>query len=319
MDKQAYREMTFLENFIEFGALHRARVAWGILEQFKHTPEEQANLRASLALDLVQACLNTYEDVTIWLQIMRKWTRGTASITELLDKEYTEHSEDAYGGTLDQLKVLEFGGDAANLARALGVPYRDTDNWELVSEESRERLRGEMDELARLFHIFFWDHHTRRKTGEWSVWRAWNKVKHGIFVTLTVSEKGWGNILTVHTDPGDLSKGYEIHVGDPDLIWLLVRCFVGCVLVGRALNILYQFRFQRIPQVSWLAQAATMNMREINPTDIQGVLTSSHIDRQSLLLGAGPTKWPRYFGQVFGIELSPEWWRPADSSESGDE
>jgi hypothetical protein len=146
---------------------------------------------------------------------------------------------------------------------------------------------------------------------------VWNKVKHGIFVSLTVSEKGWGNILTVHTDSGELSKGYEIRVHASDLTWLLVRCFVGCVLVGRALNVLYQLRFQRVPQVSWVAQAATMNMREINPVDIHDVLTSSHIDRQSLLLGAGPVEWPRYFGPVFGITLSPDWWkstgRPADS------
>jgi hypothetical protein len=159
MDRKSFREMKFLENFIEFGALHRARVGWGVLEQFKCTPEDQVTLRASLALDLVQTCLNTYEDVAIWFQIMQKWfgdaaNRGTATIMALLDNEWTEHSKLAYS-TQDQLKVLEFGGDAAGLARALGIPYRDTDNWEQVREESRELLRGEIDQLARLFNIFF--------------------------------------------------------------------------------------------------------------------------------------------------------------------
>lgn len=92
MDKSQqdeYHEQRFLENFIEFGALHRARVAYECLQRFKRVEQQSEATRASLALDILQTLLNTFEDVAIWLVIIPKWLDAHDVLRKLNDGWYT--------------------------------------------------------------------------------------------------------------------------------------------------------------------------------------------------------------------------------------
>ncbi|MGD0114979.1 MAG: hypothetical protein ABSC13_03100 [Dehalococcoidia bacterium] len=306
MDEQANREMKFVENFIEFGALHRGRVAWGLREQFTRTPNERANMRASLALDLVQTYLNTYEDIAIWLHVLQKWVRRQGNVTQLLDRERAVGQRHRISH-LQRLSVPESGHTGESLARRLGLPYRDRDNWEAVHPSSRDRLRRDIDELARLSNALFSGAQSWTRSGDLGLWRAWNKTKHGLFVTLRRSRAGAGNILTIHVNPDDLGERYELPVQDRQLVRLLVRTFMGCVFLGRALDIVYQLRFQRVPEVSWMAHAAAMNMTEVSREDIEEVLSASHVQRQSWLLGPGPHDPPYELESTFAVKLASGW------------
>lgn len=306
MDRDAYREMKFVENFIEFGVLHRARVAWSLLERFLSVPEEQESIRGSIALDIFQTYSNTYEDVVLWLLVLQNWNCEDTSITDLLDKVrfYPRQTQDS-----DRLEMhsIMHGGTGESFARTFRIPYKETDNWDRVNPASRDRLRGEIDQLARLSNVFFFYAYYPMESGELALWRAWNKTKHGLFVTLTRSYTR-GNVIMVHTDPKDLSNAYEIPARYYDLICFLVNTFIGCVFLGRTLNVLYQIGYQRIPDVSWLPLAINMDMRKISHEQMRAVLTASGIPRQDLMLGAGPRSQPRYFYPVFGWEFADDWW-----------
>lgn len=313
MDKAAYREMKFVENFIEFGALHRARVAWSLLQRFEDVPEEEGSVRGSIALDVLQTYLNAYEDVVLWLQVLRNWNPEETSVARLLERArfFPRHMEDLE--RLEMHSIIE-GNTSESFAGTFRLPYRDIDNWERVNPASRERLRREIDELARLCNVFFWDAHYLAESGELALWRAWNKTKHGLFVTLTHSHT-WGNVIMVHTDPEDLSNAYELPARYYDLAGLLVQTFIGCVFLGRTLNVLYQIGYQRIPDVSWLRMATGMDMLKISREKIGAVLAASRIPRQDLLLGSGERAQPRHFHPVFGWEFANDWWPSRSAQE----
>lgn len=312
--RDEYRDQRFLENFIEFGSLHRARVAYECLQRFKRRGTEQST-RASLALEILQTYLNAFEDVGIWLTVVPKCLAGKGGLVELLSSQ----TESTFRIRYRNMQQLAFHGAYSGpdaLARRLRLPYQDHEfNAWGIPEERRQPLRLELGELSRLFNVFFAEAEkvrpSRKGTGaiyhDLVAWKVLNRIKHGLLVTLSEPEtRGAG--VCVHTNPQDFEEYWEIRVGYYWLAKLVALTFVGCLFLGRLLSLVYQSRYHAVPAVSWLQASFHVNLKRLDPYQIARVLRASRVPRRYDLLGAVSHQERVVEPYLFG-ELSANWWR----------
>jgi len=327
--RDEYREQRFLENFIEFGSLHRARVAYECLQRFRRIRRENQATRASLALEILQTYLNAFEDVGIWLIVVPKWLAGKGGLLELLSSrikrdERQPRMRPKYS-TLEQLAFYGQYSTPDALARRLRLPYHerefDTAN---IAADRREALRLELKELSRLFNVFFWEAERvtpcldapgatprRGRTGDiqcdLAPWKVLNRIKHGLLVTLSKPENRGAGVC-VHTNPEDFEEYWEIPVRYYSLTKLVALTFVGCLFLGRLLSLVYQPRYHAVPAVSWLEASIRVNLKRLDPYQIERVLRASRVPRRYDLLAAVSHQERVVEPYLFG-ELSANWWR----------
>jgi hypothetical protein len=287
MDKnEIYRQRKFVENFMEFGALHRARVALGLVERLRDEPNENRSVRASLMLEIVQNYLNSFEDVALWLKVIHKWTAEDFDIIGALAKaRFNPAREDTLQRLIEH--GLLRGGTAEDFARRHGIPL---DAY----------FKSEVAELARLANVMGWET-THSAAGKIEIWHVWNKAKHGTFVTLSRSSE-WGDVLRIHVDPSDLSDAAEIRVHGFSAINFMAKTFLNCMFLGLTLNVLFQVRYQTRPEVSWLAASNGVNLFQLNIADIRRILTSNQVPRQEHWM-FGKTHFKRLIEPAYGFEL----------------
>ena len=323
-ERARYLEQKFLENFIEFASLHRARVAYECLQRFKRIRRHDETPRASLALEILQTYLNAFEDVGIWLTVIPKWLAGENPLAKLLSSsaDTRPRMRPKYSNQ-EQLVFHGLYSTPEGAARRLRLPYHDHefDAWD-IAPDRREPLRRELNEMSRLFNAFFWEAEKvtarldapggaprRDATGairfDLAAWGVLNRLKHGLLVTLS-DEAGVG--VCVHTNPEDLGECWEIRVNYYSVARLVAVTFLGCLLLGRLLSLVYQSRYRVVPSVSWLEASYRLNLKRLDPYQIARVLRASRVPQRYHLLGAASQREREIHPALFG-ELSSNWWR----------
>ncbi len=306
MDRDMHYDMMFMENFIQFGALHRAKVSWSLLKRFDQLGDEDGSERASIALEIVQTYLNAHEDLALWLQALDEWARDpTVRVQEALHKAKfwagKQGFDEQHGVLVAKLRV----GSGRGLAKRFGLPYDDDDDWSWTLPEAREWIREETDELAGLLYRFFGNALDLRNGAQLTFWKAWNKAKHGLQVVHAYDHNGSGSV-TIRLDPVDSSRDIGVSVQPGSLRRFVVASFLGNMFLGRLLNLLYQKRFEDLPDVKWLGTAVNMDSRKVSKKDLSDILESSVAARQDLVLDPRqPPALARFFPT--GFELEDDW------------
>lgn len=317
--RDEYREQRFLENFIEFGSLHRARVAYECLQRFKRTRRTEQSTRASLALEILQTYLNAFEDVGIWLTVVPKWLAGKGGLVEMLssyakigEREFrTKPKRRTKPKNYSTIQQLTFHG-------AYSQPHALANKFRLAYHDHELEIK----ELSRLFNVFFEEAEkvtpcldapgaapSRDSAGaiyyDLAAWTVLNRLKHGLFVTLS-DEAGAG--VCVHTNPEDFGQYWEVRVKYYSLVKLVALTFVGCIFLGRLLSLVYESRYHAAPSVSWLEASFRVNLKRLDPYQIGRVLRASHVPRRYDLLTEVSHRERVVEPYLFG-ELSANWWR----------
>ncbi len=285
MDHAAYYEMKFLENFIEFGALHRVRTCWNLLSQFEVLSDEDENLKGSIALAITESFLNSHEDLALWLQALDEWVGpNTPHILKAL--EAARFSSGSFYLDVKHLKKIAKLGVASgrDLAARFQLPYDERSDWAWVRPEAKVWIREELDRLATILYRFFYDAlYLRRGTSELILWKAWNKSKHGARVMLT-RNSSLGPLVTIRLDPDDPKESFHVRARSREIRLLVAKTMLGNVFLGRLLNLLFQKRYGQPPDVSWIELSLELNTQSLSRATMSSVLQSSRIPRQDLAI-----------------------------------
>lgn len=354
MDLQERNKMflqrNFVTNFIEFGALQRIRTSWMLLEQFDRA--EGSADRASAALGIFQNLLNQYEDTMLWLQVVLDWRDATTSVTRLIEEARFRTPNLRYYRTFetnptkmaDFRKKLEWqdllNSDASGpgFARRIAVPYFDEAyDADGFSQLDRRWLRVEIDALASLKWRFLSE--TRRyldaaldgtphkKSGYFEQWPIWNKLKHGLFATLTEREDRRGVVLNIHLDPDRLGNASEVEVDAREIYPMVAKTFMGGQFIGRLLAVVSTIRYLPFiddrtpgtPDAPWLTAAREMSLEPISRADLERVIRAVRVPNQRLHVHLAPNSLsadghveaatsPRPYW-VEEIKLGADWWK----------
>jgi hypothetical protein len=353
---RVFVQRNFVTNFVEFGALQRVRQSWMLLGAFESGCLAD---RASAALGIFQNLLNQYEDVLLWLEVVLKWQDATTSVTSLVDQAHFHRNPDlgyyrrfetkpdqmlAFQEKLKWQDLLNCDASGPSFATRVGLPYFD-DAFCIndFSAQDRDWLRSELDSLASLKYRFLqetrrylggannegpvFNSKTKTKPGFFEQWPIWNKMKHGMFVTLTETEEWTGATLQVHLHPDDLGNSYTLEVESTDVHMMTAKTFVGAQFIGRLLAIVATIRYLLFaddrtpvtPSAPWLNLARVLELEPISRHAIEGVVHAARVPGQRLHVDLAPnaartagrierSMSPRTYW-IQGIKLGDDWQR----------
>ena len=199
VDFAKFGDQELLRNYCVFAAFHRARIA----EVLFNNLDDDADLRRSIALELVANYVAATEDLVLWFFVLKRWRPGKEpTLFDLLDSTFVRESAGADESTKLALEEVR-QWSIADMRRELGLPRDDYLLRSGLDDRGLNKHINAMRELLERLRESF----ELRLSDEKSLVVAYNKVKHGVLAVATDEGSASGVSVLVASRKGPAGPG----------------------------------------------------------------------------------------------------------------
>lgn len=225
----------FLENWLQFSAFHRARIASHLARSFQTATDE--GLRTSILLSCLQEYSQSFEDLGIWAEAIRLHSVGKGNLAPCMDKAsviWPEFFDKLSAATADEYAAL------------YGLPPLST-----VAEDQRLEYERTIAAWCQQAHRVASNMLKRTEGNQLLLYRLLNKMKHGMLISALTYDDA--SVVFVHPEasvptPGEL-WGQKVSLDAAE--FYAKETYAVSKLLAATLRGWFLWKFGRQPQTFW--------------------------------------------------------------------